>query len=297
MIFVTEMASQPPPINRAKIPEFLEKYSGICAKCEIVKRVFSIYQGQNSYSEHTDLGLLIDFIIWCESSMTFSEKYTDTYIKKLFVGGEMNLNHKPVLGGCRKLYTTKGVNVKKFHKYATMISEFRHEVYMSLFSEILEFEENDRIRRRKELFDSSQCGNSDEVRRIMENRHPSIDYSAICKAFNVSIWNEHNDVSQVLISYLPPHWINYKSQFRVALARGNLDYIHILVSTGAVDHNDIVSVITSYLPPYRAGYASDLSLYLLRGDINYVYRIVITREIDINSFILHLDTILWNLYV
>ena len=238
LTFVTEMTSQPPPINRAKIPEFLEKYSGICANCEIVKRVFSIYQQQNNYSENTDLVSLIKFIIWCESSMVSNEKYTDTYIRKLCAGEYPN--HEPIFQNNRKSYTDKGVNIVKFRKSSTIISKFRHEVYISLFSDILDFENYEKIRYKKELFDAAQCGNSDEVRRIFDNRHPSIDDYIINKAIRVSIWNGYNDVTQILIGYSPTTVMRrYDMWFDLAVNHDNVDYVRMPVATQFIEINSL----------------------------------------------------------
>lgn len=285
LTFVTEMASQPPPINRNKIPEFLEKYSGICANCEIVKRVFSIYQQQNNYSENTDLVSLIKFIIWCESSMVFSEKYTDTYIRKICA--DEHPNHEPIFQNNRKLYTDRGVNIAKFRKSSHIISKFRHEVYISLFSDILDFEKYEKIRYKKELFDAAQCGNSDEVRRIFDNRHPSIDDHIINKAIEVSIWNGYNDVTQILVGYLPPVMRSYGTWFNLAVIHDNVDCVSWLVMTQCIEINSRSTLrrvgVDAWTPLYSAiarNYHSMVeALINLHADINSgIYKCALSFE-------------------
>jgi len=149
LTFVTEMTSQPPPINRTGIPGFLEQYTQIDPDTiERVSYVFYLYKTHNRhYVPNTDLEKLVEFIIWCESSMVFSEKYTDTYIRKICT--DEHPNHEPIFQNNRKLYTDRGVNIAKFRKSAVNISKFRHEVYISLFSDILDFENYEKIRYKK----------------------------------------------------------------------------------------------------------------------------------------------------
>lgn len=272
------MASQPPPIYRNKIPEFLEQYTqidpGTIAR---VKYVFYLYKTHNrNYVPNTDLEKLVEFIIWCESSMVSNEKYTDTYIRKLCA--DEHLNHEPIFQNNRELYTDRGVNIVKFRKSSTIISKFRHEVYISIFSDILEFENYEKIRYKKELFDAAQHGNSDEVRRIFNNKHPSIDDVIINKAIRVSIWNGYNDVTQILIGYSPTTVTRrYDLWFDLAVTHDNVDYVHMPVSTQFIDINTIsrlrrVGFEQAWTPLYHAidrnCHSMVEALINLRADIN-----------------------------
>ena len=277
LTFVTEMASQHPPINRTKIPEFLEQYTQIDPDTiERVTYVFYLYKTHNrNYVPNTDLEKLVEFIIWCESSMVSNEKYTDTYIRNLFADGYPN--HEPIFQNNRKLYTDRGVNLEKFRKSAVNISKFRHEVYISLFSDILKFEYYEKIKYKKELFDAAQCGNLDKVRRIFDNRHPSIDDYIINKAIDVSIWNGYSDVTRILVGYLPPYMRYYDTWFKLAVKHYNVDYVRMPVSTQFIDINTRSMLVRignyeAWTPLYHAidrnCHSMVEALINLRADIN-----------------------------
>ena len=243
------MTSQPPPINIVGIPGFLKIYTKIRTNCEIVKHAFNIYQQQHNYRENTDLGLLIEFIIWCESSMVFSEKYTDIFVRKLFANGAVHLDHRPIFNGRREFYTSEGIIFGKFRNCADKISKFRVKVYMSVFSDILVFEDNERTRYQKELFDGAQCGDYDRVCRIIYSKPPSMDdsnyfythASIIRTALNVAIWNERNDIAQLLSNHPSLYMQNYSDQCKLAIVRNNIDYMCILVITNVIDINSPIS--------------------------------------------------------
>jgi len=291
LTFVTEMASQPPPIYRTCIPGFLEQYTQIDPDTiERVKYVFYLYKTHNShYVPNTHLEKLVEFIEWCNSSMVSNEKYTDNAIRVFmtdkYYGSHINL--EPVLRKGRTLYTNNAVNIKKFRKCVSVLSNFRLDVYKSVFSDILTFEDNERIRYKKELFDAAQCGNSDEVRRIMDNRHPSIDDVIINKAIEISIWNEYNDVTQILVGYLPPYMRSYGTWFNLAVTHDNVDYVRMPVSTQFIDINSISTLrrvgVDAWTPLYSAiarNYHSMVeALINLRADINSgIYKCTLSFE-------------------
>ena len=292
LTFVTEMASQPPPINRTGIPGFLEQYTQIDPDTiERVTYVFYLYKTHNShYVPNTHLEKLVEFIEWCNSSMASNEKYTDNAIRVFmtdkYYGSHINL--EPVLRKGRTLYTHNAVNIKKFRKCVSVLSNFRLDVYKSVFSDILTFEDNERIRYKKELFDAAQCGNSDEVRRILDNRHPSIDNYIIDDSIKVSIWNGYNDVTQILVGYLQPDMRHYDTWFNLAVVHNNIDYVRRLVMTQCIDINSIsrlrrVGFEQSWTPLYYAiarNYHSMIeALINLRADINSgIYKYTLNFE-------------------
>jgi ankyrin repeat protein len=195
------MASKRPQTNRTKIPQFLEQYWKITQyKIELIEYVFYLFKHHGHYTSNTDLEKLVKFIKWCKSYMVANEKYTDDFIRKFFVNGATHLNHESI-GECREVFSDNGVNMKKFRKYASELSKFRSDIYMTIFSDILLFEHNERIRYKKELFDAAQCGDCDTVLRIMGNRHSSISDSDIDRSLRVAIWNECNDVAYIIIQY------------------------------------------------------------------------------------------------
>lgn len=226
----------PPPINRTGIPGFLEIYkTQIKQHCERVEYVFYLFEHHGCYVPDTDLELLIKFIRWCESSMVLScdavlnDEYTDIVVRKFLANGVTHINNEPVFQNSREVYTNKGINIKEYHKSAIKISNFRSEVYMSLFQDILKYEEYERIRYKKELFDAAQLGNAGEVNLSMTNKHPSIVNLDIDKALKVAICNGHNDVVRVIIPYLSLYSLNLLSLFQLAVVRGSIDVLNVLV--------------------------------------------------------------------
>ena len=223
----------PPPINRTGIPGFLEIYNTkIKPYCERVESVFYLFKHHGCYVPDTDLELLIKFIRWCESSMVLScdavlhEEYMDIVRRKNVV---THINNKPVFQNSMKVYTDKGVNIKEYRKSAIKISNFRSEVYMSLFSDILKYYEYERIRYKKELFDAAQRGDDGIVHLSMINRHLSIVKLDIDKALIVAICNGHNDVVRVIIHYIPLYSLNSLSLFKLAVVHGSVSILNVLV--------------------------------------------------------------------
>ena len=191
----------PPQTNRKDIYRFLEQYWKITQyKIELIEYVFYLFKHHGHYTPNTDLEKLVKFIKWCKSYMVANDKYTDNFIRILLANGSTHLNHEKI-GKRRTLFSNNGVNMKKFRKYASELSKFRSDIYMILFSDILKYEEYERIRYKKELFDAAQCGDCDTVLRIMENRHSSICNSDIDRSLRVAIWNECNDVAYNIIQY------------------------------------------------------------------------------------------------
>ena len=292
LTFVTEMASQPPSINRTGIPGFLEQYTQIDPDTiERVTYVFYLYKTHNShYVPNTHLEKLVEFIEWCNSSMVSNEKYTDNAIRVFmtdkYYGSHINL--EPVLRKGRTLYTNNAVNIKKFRKCVSVLSNFRLDVYKSVFSDILEFENYEKNRYKKELFDAAHCGNSDEVRRIFDNRHPSIDNSVIYDAIKVSIRNGYNDVTKILVGYLPSYMRSYGMWFGLAMEHNNIDCVSWLVMTQCIEINSIstlrrIGAYAAWTPLYYAidrNYRSMIeALINLRADINSgIYKCTLSFE-------------------
>ena len=225
----------PPPINRTGIPRFLEIYEiQIKQHCERVESVFYLFKHHGCYVPDTDLELLIKFIRWCDSSMVLScdavlnEEYTDIVVRKFLANGVIHINNEPVFQNSRKVYTDKGVNIEKYRKSAIKISNFRSEVYMSLFSDILKYEEYERIRYKKELFDAAQRGDVGIVHlsMLIDTRIVKLD---IDKALKVAICNGHNDVVQVIIPYIPLYSLNSLSLFKLAVVHGSISVLNVLV--------------------------------------------------------------------
>ena len=226
----------PPPINRTGIPGFLKIYNTqIKPYCERVESVFYLFKHRGYYIPDTDLELLIKFIRWCESSMVLScdavlnDEYTDIVVRKFLANGVANINNEPVFQNSRDAYTDKGVNIKEYRKSAIKISNFRSEVYMSLFQDILKYEEHERIRYKNDLFDAAQRGNAGEVHLSMTNKHPSIVKSDIDKALKVAICNGHNDVVRAIIHYIPFYSLNLLSLFKLAVVHGSVSVLNVLV--------------------------------------------------------------------
>lgn len=227
----------PPPINHTRIPGFLEIYkTQIKQHCELVECVFYLFEHHGCYVPYTDLEYLIEFIRWCESSMVLScdavlnEEYTDKVVRKFLANGVTHINNEPVFQkNGRRMYTDKGINIKEYHKSAIKISNFRSEVYMSLFQDILKYEEYERIRYKKELFDAAQRGDDGIVHLSMNNRHPSISNLDIDKALIVAICNGHNDVVRVIIPYLSLYSLNSSSLFKLAVVHGSVSVLNVLV--------------------------------------------------------------------
>lgn len=235
---ITYQSPMPPPINCTEIPRFLAQYEEqIKPDCKLVEYVFELFKcKQHAYFvNQTDLARLIVFIKWCNSSMLL--EYLDTItVRNLLANGVTHLlNHEPVFQDRLKFFTDKGVNLKKFRKCAIKIYKFRLEVYMSVFSDILEFEYNERIRHKKELFDAAQRGDSSTVHLIMNSKHASINKYDIIKALHVSIWNEYNDVAQILIHYLQNLRLPFegiKSSFNVAVSHSNIECVRMFLDIG-----------------------------------------------------------------
>ena len=227
----------PPPINRTGIPGFLEIYkTQIKQHCERVEYVFYLFEHDGCYVPDTDLELLIKFIRWCDSSMVLScgavlnEEYTDIVVRKFLANGVTHINNEPVFQkNGREVYTDNGVNIEKYRKSAIKISNFRSEVYMSLFQDILKYEEHERIRYKQELFDAAQCGDAGKVHLSMTNKHPSIVNLDIDKALKVAICNRHNDVVRVIIPYIPLYSLNWLSLFKLAVVHGSVSVLNVLV--------------------------------------------------------------------
>ena len=271
--------SMPPPINYTKIPELLVHYKKqIQPNCERVEYVFELFK-QHSYDTVTDLErLLINFITWCNSSMVF--EYTDTVsVRNLLANGVTHLNHEPIFRNNHRLFTDKGVNLYQFRKCAAKISKFRSEVYMSLFSDILKFEYDERVRYKKELFDAAQCGNYTEVHRIINNKHSSILESDIDKALKVAIWNEHNNVAQILIDYLNQRLSREMvSYFHVAVSHSNIECVRMFIMYRYVN-------IDLKIPIYSnrgRGRATALYVAMVNNDYSMVEELINLRA-DINS--------------
>lgn len=269
----------PPPINYTKIPKFLVYYNEqIQPNCERVEYVFELFKRHN-YATGTDLELLlINFIKWCNSSMVF--EYTDTVsVRNLLANGVTHLNHEPIFRDNHRLFTDKGVNLYQFRKCAAKISKFRSEVYMSLFSDILKFEYDERVRYKKELFDAAQCGNYTEVHRIIHNKHSSILESDIDKALKVAIWNEHNNVAQILINYLNQRLSREMmgSYFHVAVSHSNIECVHMFITYRCVNIDLKIPIYSNrgrrratalYVATENNDYSMVEELINLRADIN-----------------------------
>ena len=73
----------------------------------------------------------------------------------------------------------------------------------------------------------------------MDNRHPSIDDYIINKAIHTAIWNEYNDVVQILVGYLPFDMGRYCSWFDIAMEHNNIDYVRRRVMTQCIDINSL----------------------------------------------------------
>jgi|LakMenEpi03Aug12_release.lakeMendotaPanAssembly.Ray.scaffolds.fasta_scaffold162843_2 hypothetical protein len=250
----SKMASKRPQINRTKIPQFLEQYWKIDpSEIELIEYVFYLFKHDGNYTLYTDLEKLIEFIEWCKSYMVVNEKYTDNIISKFFVNGATHLNHEPI-GECREVFSNNGVNMKKFRKYASELSKFRSDIYMTIFSDILLFEHNERIRYKKELFDAAQCGDYDTVRRIMGNKHPSICNSDIDRSLRVAIWNECNDVAYIIIQYKIILNDYYMSEpFNVSVIHNNYSMIKSLIDLRVnVDNYNNYNYVRSDSPLYIA---------------------------------------------
>ena len=63
----------------------------------------------------------------------------------------------------------------------------------------------------------------------MTNKHPSIVKSDIDKALKVAICNGHNDVVRVIIHYLSLYSLNLLSLFQLAVVRGSVSVLNVLV--------------------------------------------------------------------
>jgi ankyrin repeat protein len=276
---MTYQPPMPPPINCTEIPGFLKRYrEQINPDCECVKYVYALFMTRGHYVNSTNLEHLILFIEWCDSSMVFTGKYTDTIVRNFLVNGVTHINHEPVFKDRLKLFTDNGVNLKKFRKCTAKISKFRSEVYMSLFSDILEFENNEQVRYKKELFDAAQCGNYAEVHRIMDSKHSSIEYDDIRKALNVSIWNEYNDVAQILIHYLNLRRLKINSSFQVAVSHCNIECVHMFLDNG-IDIN--VKTPEHNCNGYNTKYTTALYFATVNNDYSMVEELINLRA-DIN---------------
>ena len=114
------------------------KYEQIKPDCKYVERVFYLFKHHSNYIRGTDLEYLVEFIIWCNSSMVFDDKYTDVVVMNFLANGVTHINNELVFKDQLRLFTDKGVNLKKFRKCMSKISKFRSEIYMFLSSDILE---------------------------------------------------------------------------------------------------------------------------------------------------------------